>query len=65
MPDLVLSGGLVLRGGAWVEGDLVCRAGLVADGPAEPGSEVVDVSGAPGRARARRPAVQRRRSGST
>ncbi len=46
MPDLVLSGGLVLRGGAWVEGDLVCRAGLVADGPAEPGSDVVDVAGA-------------------
>ena len=45
MPDLVLSGGLVLRGGAWAPGDLVCRAGSVADGPAEPGAEVVDVSG--------------------
>lgn len=45
MADLVLSGGLVLRDGAWIEADLVCRDGLVVEGPAGAGAEVVEVTG--------------------
>jgi N-acetylglucosamine-6-phosphate deacetylase len=45
MTDLLLTGGSVLRDGAWAPGDLVCRSGAVVAGPAEPGAEVVDVSG--------------------
>lgn len=45
MPDLLLTGASVLRQGAWVPGDVVCRAGALTDGPAEPDAEVVDLSG--------------------
>ena len=45
MSDVLLTGGSVLRDGAWVPEDLVVRAGSVAAGPAEPGAEVLDVSG--------------------
>src|SRR5687768_6834876 len=45
MSDLLLTGGSVLRDGAWVPDSLTCRAGCVVDGPAEPGAEAVDVSG--------------------
>lgn len=45
MTDLLLRGGAVLRDGAWVEGDVVCRGGLVVDGPAGDGAKVVDAAG--------------------
>jgi N-acetylglucosamine-6-phosphate deacetylase len=45
--EVVFRGGAVLRGGAWVEGELVCRDGLVVDGPplGGPDSTTVDASG--------------------
>ncbi len=47
MDELVITGGTVLRGGRWVEEDLVCRDGRVADGPPSgaPGSRLVDARG--------------------
>jgi N-acetylglucosamine-6-phosphate deacetylase len=43
--ELVLTGGAVLREGAWVPGEVVCRDGVVvADGPGA-GAEVRDVTG--------------------
>jgi N-acetylglucosamine-6-phosphate deacetylase len=45
VPDLLLTGGAVLRDGSWQVGDLVCRDGLVVDGPAGPDAEVVEASG--------------------
>jgi N-acetylglucosamine-6-phosphate deacetylase len=45
VPDLLLTGGAVLRDGGWETGDLLCRDGLVADGPPTPATEVVDASG--------------------
>jgi N-acetylglucosamine-6-phosphate deacetylase len=45
MTDLVLRGGCVLRGSGWIGGEVVCRDGLVVDGPAGADAEVVDVTG--------------------
>jgi N-acetylglucosamine-6-phosphate deacetylase len=45
VPELVLTGGAVLRDGGWEVGDLVCRDGVIVDGPAGPDAEVVDAGG--------------------
>jgi N-acetylglucosamine-6-phosphate deacetylase len=45
VPDLLLTGGAVLRDGGWELGDLVCRDGRVVEGAAGPDAEVVDASG--------------------
>jgi N-acetylglucosamine-6-phosphate deacetylase len=45
MGQLIITGADVLREGSWVAGDLVCRDGLVVDGPEDTGAEATRVDG--------------------
>jgi N-acetylglucosamine-6-phosphate deacetylase len=45
MGELIITGATVLREGTWATGDLVCRDGLVVQGPVDTGADATRVDG--------------------